>query len=86
MVHDFPGALVGRTGIELLGRLGDDGVQPLSARRLDAGKQRLTYKFMGEGERRLRLLGARDDYSHLLCPLDDGEKPSTSIWLIAVSS
>jgi hypothetical protein len=54
MVRDFPGALVGGTGIELLDRVGDDGVQPLSARRRDAGKQRLTYKFMGEGERRLR--------------------------------
>jgi hypothetical protein len=29
---------------------------------------------MGEGEGLLGALGARDDYSHLLCLLDDGEE------------
>ncbi len=70
MVSDLPGALVDGTGIEPLDRLGDAGVQSLSAGGRDAGKQRLTHEFMGEGERPLRSLGARDDYSHLLRLLD----------------
>ena len=46
----------------------------LSAGSRDAGKQRLTHKFMGEDERPRKSLGARDDYSRLLRLLDDGEK------------
>jgi hypothetical protein len=55
-------------------RVGYAGVQLLPARARDAGKQCLTNKFMSEGERPLWSLGARDDYSHPLRLLDDGEK------------
>ena len=54
MVCDLSGALVNGIGIEPLDRVGDSGVQLLSARGRDAGKQRLTHKFMGEGERMSR--------------------------------
>ena len=54
MVSDLSGALVDGTGIEPLDRVGDAGVQSLSARGRDAGKQRLTHEFMGEGKRPLR--------------------------------
>src|SRR6266851_7097019 len=74
MVGDLSGALVGGVSIELLDRVGDAGVQELLAGRRDAGEQRLTNEFMGEGERCFRLLGTRGDYSHLLRLLDDGEK------------
>ena len=47
MISDLPGALVDGTGIEPLDRIGDARVQSLSARDRDAGKQRLTHKFMG---------------------------------------
>jgi hypothetical protein len=40
----------------------------------DAGKQRLTHKFMGEDRRPGKSLGARDDYPHLLRLFQDGEK------------
>src|SRR5882724_5455222 len=73
MVCDLARTLDG-TGIEPLDRIGDNGMQVLSARGRDAGKQRLTHQFMGEGERLLGSLGARDNYSHLLRLLDGGEK------------
>src|ERR1700737_2722577 len=74
MVGDLPGALVGGAGREPLDRLGDDGVQSLLARSRDTGKQRLRTKLMGEGERLLGSFRARDDDSHLLRLLDDGEE------------
>jgi hypothetical protein len=74
MVNDLPGALFDGTGTEPLDRIGDTGVQALFARGRDAGKQSLSHKFMGEGERLFGSLGARDDYSHLLRLIDDGEK------------
>ena len=55
-------------------RVGDAGMQVLPARSRDAGQQRLTHEFVGEDERPPKSLGARDDYSHLLRLLDDGEK------------
>src|SRR6266481_4863066 len=63
MVSDLPRALVEGIGIKPLGRVGDEGVQLLSPRGRDAGKQRLTHKFMGEGKRLLESRGVRDDYS-----------------------
>jgi hypothetical protein len=59
MVSDLPRALDG-TGIEPLDRVGDDGMQALSARGRDTGKERLTHKFMSESERLLWSLGAWD--------------------------
>ena len=53
MVGDVAGALLDGIGIEPLDRVGDGGMQLLSAGSRDAGKQRLTHKFMGEGERLL---------------------------------
>src|ERR1700732_4608459 len=70
MVSDFSGALADGTGVESLDRLGDAGMQVLLARDRNAGDQRLTDKFMGEGERLLGSIGARHDYSHLLRLLD----------------
>src|SRR5216683_4816361 len=74
MVGDLPSALAGGAGREPLDRLGDDGMQSLLARSRDTGKQRLTHELMGEGERLLGSFRARDDDSHLLRLLDDGEE------------
>ena len=70
----FASALADIIGMEPRDRVGDAGMQVLSARSRDAGKQRLTHKFMREGEWVLGRFGARDDYSHLLRLLDDGEQ------------
>jgi hypothetical protein len=74
MVNDISCAFVFRTGIEPLDGFSDARVQALFARGRDTGKQSLSHKFVREGERLFRSLGARDDYSHLLRLLDDGEK------------
>src|SRR6266851_3611880 len=70
MVSDLPGTLVDLTGIEPLDGFSDARVQALFARGRDAGKQSLSHKFVREGERLLRSLGAWDDYSHPLRFLD----------------
>ncbi len=74
MVGDFAGALVDRPGIESLDRVGDARVQLFVARDRNASKQRLPHEFMCEGEGRLGSFGARNDYSHMLGFLDDGEE------------
>src|SRR5579864_1762678 len=56
MVGDVSGALAYSGGIEPFDRVGDIRVQSLLARNRDASKERLTYKFMAEGERPLRPL------------------------------
>src|ERR1039457_131886 len=74
MVRNLAGGFVDGTGRELLDFLGDSRVQVLSTRRRNACKQSLAHEFVGESERPLGSLGARDNYSHLLGLLDDGEK------------
>src|SRR5580692_2549460 len=73
MVSDVSGAFDGRACMEPLDRVSNAGVQLLSPRGGDLGKQRLTHKLMGEGKRPVRALGTWDDYSHLLRLLDGGE-------------
>jgi hypothetical protein len=74
MVSDFPSALVDGGRIKTLYRVCHTGVQLLSTWGRDAYNQRLSHKFVSEGERLLRSLSTRDDYSHLLRLLDCGEK------------
>src|ERR1022692_2283795 len=74
MVSDLPGVLVDGTGIDQLDRIGNSSVQMLATRRRNAGQQSLTHQLMGKGEWLLWPLGTRDDYSHLLRLLDDGEE------------
>src|SRR5947209_6581475 len=74
MVSDLSGALACGVAVELLDRVSGASVHQLLTRRRDAGKQRLTNEFMGEGEKGFPLFGAREDYSHLLRLLDDGEE------------
>src|SRR6202167_6683167 len=74
MLCDLPGALVAETRIHPLDRVRDCRVHLFFVRTRDAGQQRLTHEFMGEGERLLGSLGAGDDYSHLLRFLDGGEE------------
>src|SRR5260370_35160327 len=74
MVGDLSRALVDETRIKPLDRVGDSDVHLLFARSRQAGQQRLTHAFVGEGERLLGSLGARDDYSHLLRLPADGEE------------
>src|ERR1700693_3530052 len=74
MVGDVFGTDADTTGLELLDRIRDAGVQTLLARGRDAGKESLTHKFVTESEWPLRPLRAWDDYSHLLGFFDDREE------------
>ncbi len=86
MVSDVPGALFNGVRIEPLDRFGDARVEALSAWSRDAGKQRLTDEFMGEGN---GLSGPSElgTISPICCAFSMMVKSSsTSIWLAAVRS
>src|SRR5262245_56315949 len=74
MVCEVASTLVEGMRIKPLDRLGDADVQSLLAWDCDAGEERLTHKFMAEGEGPLWPFGTGDDDSHLLGFLDDDEK------------
>src|SRR5580698_7850154 len=74
MVGDVFGTHAEATGLELLERVGDAGVQSLLTGGRDAGKESLTHKFVTESEGPLGPLRAWDDDSHLLGFFDDREE------------
>src|SRR6516165_3769773 len=74
MICNLCGVLHDRSLIELLNRSGNLGVQLLPACNRDAGKQCLTYQFMGEGEGNFRPLGTGNDHSHSLSLIDNCEE------------